>query len=141
MAKFDLNQRVDVVNAVSEKYYGKEFALGSNDCVHMIAHGLREYGLKSSLHRFGSYSTPAGARRALKRAGYDSLIEAVRDQGFFELDGAAMAWPGDIIAMKAEDDDGVALAWMASNGRAFGFWNGIGQYFQPHEFEAAWRVA
>lgn len=140
MAEFDLNKRTDVVSAVADKYTGREFSLGSDDCVHMIAFGLREYDIKTSLHKFGSYSTPAGARRALKRAGYDSLIEAVRGHGFFELEGASFAWPGDIIALKAEDSEDVALAWLASGGRAFGFWRGIGQFFQPHEFVAAWRV-
>lgn len=138
---FDLTKRVAVLEAVASKYNMKPLTLGSDDCVHMIAYGLNQYGLKTSLLKYGSYSTPAGAKRALLKAGFADLPEAVAGQGFWKLDAAALAWPGDIIALKAETGDDVALAWMASNGRAFGFWNGCAQYFQPLAIEAAWRVA
>lgn len=137
---FDMTERVRVIEAVAKKYSGKPFALGTDDCVHMISFGLKEYGIKSSLLKYGSYTSPVSARRALKKAGFNSLIDAVPAQGFVELDAPALAWPGDIIAMPPEGDDDVALAWMASNGRAFGFWNGHAQYFQPLAFRAAWRV-
>jgi len=138
--QFDIEKRVKVVEAVAEKYQGRPLVLGSDDCVHMVGFGLKEYGLKVSLLKYGSYETPAGARRALKKAGFKSLRDAVPAQGFVEI-SPSMAWPGDIIAMKSEDDEDVALAFMASNGRAFGFWAGHAQYFQPLAFEAAWRVS
>lgn len=138
---FDIEKRVQVIEAVAAKYTGRPLVLGSDDCVHMIAFGLKEYGIKTGLSKYGDYTTPAGARRALRKAGYMSLTEAVSGHGFFELDAPAMAWPGDIIAMPSDDDEHQALAWMASNGRAFGNWNGIFQYFQPLAFKAAWRVA
>lgn len=137
---FDLNKRIEVLDAIVSRYDGKPFELGDNDCVHMIAYGLNKYGLKKGIVKYGSYSTEAGARRALRKAGFSSLIEAVRGQGFWELDAPAMAWPGDIIAMQGVDSDDVALAWMASNGRAFGFLNGVAQFLQPLAIEAAWRV-
>ena len=62
------------------------------------------------------------------------------EQGFVEI-APSFAWACDIIALKAEGTDDVALAFMASNGRGFGFWNGRAQFFQPLAFEAAWRVA
>lgn len=129
-----------MIEAVAAKYNGRPMALGSDDCVHMVAFGLKELGLKISLLKYGSYETEAGARRALKKAGFTNLTEAVSAQGFVKLDAPALAWPGDIIAMKSEDGGDVALAFMASGGRAFGFWNGAAQYFQPLAFEAAWRV-
>jgi hypothetical protein len=136
---FSIEQRVKMLGEVAERYQGKPFDLGSDDCVHMITFGLKQLGLKVSLMKHGSYNTPAGARRALKKAGFNSLLEAVPAQGFVEI-APSMAWPGDIIAMKAKDDEDVALAFMGSNGRAFGFWNDHAQYFQPLAFEAAWRV-
>lgn len=125
-----------------ERYDGRELVLGSDDCVHMISYGLHLLGCKkSSLVKAGSYKTEAGALRALRRAGYANLKEAVAGQGFFELDAPAFAWPCDILAMKAVGTDDVALAFMASNGRGFGFFDGKAQFFQPLAIETAWRVA
>ncbi len=137
---FDLAKRTEVVSAVATKYDHAPFELGTeNDCVHMIDFGLKEYGIKTSLSRRGSYSTEAQARRAMKRAGFDSLADAVDAEGFMRLESAATAWPGDIIAFKGDNGD-IALAWMASEGRAFGFLNGYAQFVQPIQIEAAWRV-
>lgn len=137
---FDLNKRIEVMSAVSSKYDGVDFELGTdNDCAHMIAYGLKQYGLKCSIDKYGTYRTEAGARSRLRKAGFSSLMEAVDAQGFFRLESAALAWPGDIIAFKGDNDD-VALAWMMSNGRAFGFMDGKAKFVQPLSIEAAWRV-
>lgn len=137
---FTLEQRVAMVNAVRDKYDNQDFVLGSMDCVHMINYGLGQLERAVNLIKLGSYSTPAGARRALRKAGFASLREAVTGQGFYELDAPSMAWPGDILALPPAEDEDVALAWMASNGRAFGFWQGKAQFFQPIAFETAWRL-
>jgi hypothetical protein len=137
---FDLQQRTTMLEEVVKKYSGTKFELGSDDCVHMINYGLQQLGRPVNLIKLGSYSTPAGARRAMRKAGYASLREAVTGQGFFELDAPAMAWPGDIIAMPSVEGEDVALAFMASNGRAFGFWQDTAQFFQPLAFETAWRI-
>ena len=129
------------MSAVRDKYNGCSFELGSeNDCAHMIAFGLKRYGLKCSIDKYGSYSTEAGARARLHKAGFSSLADAVDGLGLFRLESAAFAWPGDIIAFKSDDDD-IALAWMMSNGRAFGFFAGVAQFVQPLSIETAWRVA
>lgn len=138
---FDLNKRTEVVSAVAAKYDGQTFELGTEfDCAHMIDFGLNLYGLKTSLARRGSYSTEKQARRALLRAGFNSLADAVDAEGFHRLDAPALAWPGDIIGFRGDNDD-IALAWMANEGRAFGFLDGIAKFVTPHKIEAAWRVA
>lgn len=137
---FDIPKRTEVISKVAAKYDGKPFELGSEfDCVHMIDFGLREYGIKSSLPTRGSYHSETSAARALKRAGFSSLADAMDGEGFVRLDSPAFAWVGDILGLKGDNGD-IALVWMASEGRAFGFLDGVAQFVQPKQIEFAWRV-
>lgn len=137
-----LDLRVEAIAAVAERFEGKPLDLGKDDCIHMIAFGLKAMKVKTKtkLNKLGSYATAAGALRALRRSGFDSLRDAISGQGLKEI-APAFALPGDIIAMPAKEGEEVALAFAASGGRAFAFWNGKAQFVQPLEYVTAWRVA
>lgn len=142
MPKTSPDERVEAMRLVAERFEGKALELGKDDCIHMIAFGLKAMDVrtKDKLNKLGPYSTAAGARRALRRSGHASLVDAISAQGFEQI-SPSMVWEGDILALPANEGEEPALAFAFSGGRAFAFWNGRAQTIQPHEYVTAWRVA
>lgn len=139
----DWNRRVEIAQAAVDRFCGYPVAMGERDCVRLAAFVLRAAGYPVSLVKAGSYSTLRGARRALTRAGFATLAEAVDAQGLTRIAPAAR-WPADIIAMPAEADDpfGCSLAVALTNGRILGLHHETGGFAlgQPTEFLTAWRL-
>jgi hypothetical protein len=132
-----LIKRVAAVEATIQRFDGRPLQYGRDDCVRMVAFGLRKQGVKVSLLGGGRYSSALGAVKALKRAGYSDLVAAVDGQGLNQIAPAA-ALPGDVLALPAEQFGG-ALFLAVGNGRAFGYFDGRFQVGQPHLFVTAWR--
>lgn len=133
-------RRVDAVQATIDRFRDKPLKLGTDDCVRMAAFALRKQGVKASLLKAGSYSSETGARRAMKRLGYETLADALDALGLPRIAPAACL-PGDILSLRAADGDDLALAVAVGNGRALGFWEaaGVCTVFQPLAYHAAWR--
>ncbi|MBM3929014.1 MAG: hypothetical protein FJ335_11245 [Sphingomonadales bacterium] len=116
----EIERRVAAVMATWDHFRGRPFAFGRVDCVKLCAWHLRQMGRRvTGIGRAGSYRTALSARRALVRAGFASLAEAVTAAGLIEIAPAA-ALPGDI--MLTPSVDGMeALTIVAGNGMVIGF--------------------
>lgn len=132
-------RRVEAVQATIDRFRDKPLKLGTDDCVRMAAFALRKQGVRASLLKAGSYSSEVGARRVMKRLGYETLADAVDALGLPRI-APAMALPGDILSLRSKEGD-VALTVAVGNGRVLGFWEaaGVCTVFQPVEYGDAWR--
>lgn len=133
----DLLYRTACAELTLAQFITMPFAWGRHDCARMTAAHVRRMGHAVSLAMFGGYTSLNGARRALKRAGYDSL-EAVLDARFDRI-APASAWVGDIVAMEGKDGL-AALAVRLSNGRILCTHNGGFAIAHPKVMLAAWRI-
>lgn len=111
--------RKKATDATLEKFGGRPFALGSVDCAKMAAFHLRQFGHKIRLSKAGQYKTVLGAKAALRRMGYESLVEAMDGHGFERIAPAA-ALLGDVISLPAEHDLAGLGIWLG-NGNALAF--------------------
>lgn len=133
----DLIRRRDSVEALIRQYSGAPFAWGRNDCVRLVARHLRALGHRVSLVKAGSYRSELGAVRALKRAGFDRLEDAL-DARFVRINPAE-AFVGDIIGLES-GGEWPALTLACGHGRVFGFISDVAAVMQPKSFKTAWRV-
>jgi hypothetical protein len=140
-------RRVAAAQATLDKWQGVAFEWGRADCVRLAAAHLRNMGHKVSLSKGGAYGSVLSARRALKRAGFDSVADAVDGQGFARIPPAS-ALVGDLLMLPGSDDgdteiEGMgALAVALGNGRVL-MWHPDADgatVCQPVEYQAAWRV-
>jgi hypothetical protein len=138
----NLVRRVAAAEATLAAFRDKPLVWGVCDCARMAAFTARQLGVRAPLSRFGRYSTAAGAQRALKRQGFDTLAEAVDSLGLLRIPPAA-ALPADLIALDAEDG-GVALTVHLAHDRVLGFAELDGRHvagvLKPTGFVCAWRV-
>ncbi|HTN39753.1 MAG TPA: hypothetical protein VLZ84_01290 [Asticcacaulis sp.] len=133
----EMIHRINCASETLAQYIDARFQWGRRDCVRMCASHVRRMGHKVSLVKAGEYSSLAGAKAALKRAGYETL-EAALDARFDPIAPAA-ALPGDIIALPS-DIQFPALAIRLSNNAVLHTSNGGFAISQPLAFVAAWRV-
>ena len=134
--------RRSAAQACLDRFAGQAFAWGRSDCARLAAFALRGLGHNPRLARFGTYSTAIGARRALKRAGFDTIEAALDGMGLPRIPPAA-ALPGDIIALPSADDEAwPALCVALGGGRVLGFHGevGLAVVMQPEVWGLAWRV-
>lgn len=130
--------RRDAAQAAVDRFDGRPFAWGKNDCVRLSAFVLRQLGHKPNLARAGSYSSLLGAKRALARTGFATLDAALDALGLPRIPPAA-AVVGDIVGLPGLDD-WTALTIAVGNGRVLGFMEGRGGIMQPNAPLTAWRV-
>lgn len=135
--------RRDAAQATLDAFVGRRFAWGSADCVRLAAFAARQLGHPAPLAKAGRYRTEAAARQALKRAGFDTLQQAL-DKLFFQIPPAA-ALPGDILACRGVVEVDGAAPWPClmvamGSGLAVGFHEGECKVLRPIELVAGWRV-
>jgi hypothetical protein len=139
-AKPPLVRRTEITQATLDRFIGKSFAYGRADCVQMAAFHLKAMGHTVLLSKGGQYRSALGAGKAIRRAGYASLAEALDAMGLERIPPAA-ALPGDIIAIptaaKLE-----CLMIVLGNGRALGWVDEVPEasVLQPVMYETGWRV-
>ncbi|KQM65783.1 hypothetical protein ASE75_06010 [Sphingomonas sp. Leaf17] len=134
-------RRRDAAQATLARFGDVPLKLGKNDCVRMGAFALRQMGHRPQLGRAGSYSTPIGAVRALKRAGYASLADALDGLGLARIAPAA-ALPADILLLASEGPLDGAIAVVLGNGRALAYHQHAegAVVVHPVDVVSAWRV-
>lgn len=134
-------RRQQAAQAAVARFKAQPWQLGKNDCVRLAAFVLRKMGHRPQLGKAGSYTTGAGALRALKRAGHATLAEALDALGLERIPPAA-ALPADIVMIPGEAPLDGALTIAVGNGRVLGFHEDVGaaEILQPVEFITAWRV-
>lgn len=133
-------RRVTAAQATLDRFKDRPFAFGKDDCARMAVFHLRRFGMKPRIAKAGSYSTLLGARRALARAGFTSLADAVDAQGLLRTEPAS-AVVGDLLMLPGCDELG-ALAVALGNGRVLAWHEDAAGacVLQPVEFVTAWRV-
>lgn len=117
----DLERRAQAVRATLSHWQGKPFAYGAVDCVKVGAWHLRQMGhhLTLGLAKAGTYRSAKGAKRALTRAGHDSVAAALLTAGLEQIP-LAMALPGDLVL--AEGSHGLeSVGILIGNGAIAGF--------------------
>lgn len=112
-------RRRDAAQATLDAYRGKPLAYGRHDCARMAAMALRHLGYKPGLAKAGAYNSAAGALRALKRRGFDSLPAALDAIGLPRIAFAA-GLPADIVQLRS-DGHLDALGVLLGNGRVLAF--------------------
>lgn len=122
-------------------YLDRPFQPGKYDCVRLAAFVLRARGWRPRLARGGSYTTMAGAYRALRRAGFETLAAAIDAAGLERIPPLARL-PCDIVMVPADGPFDGALHVAVGNGRTIGYHEDVegAAVLQPIEFVAAWRV-
>ena len=137
----EMIRRQQAAQAAVDRFKGQPWQLGKNDCVRMAAFVLRKMGHRPQLGKAGTYSTGAGALRALKRAGFDTLAEALDALGLERIPPAA-ARVADIVMIPAGEPFDGALTIAVGNGRVLGFHenSSAAEVLQPVEVIAAWRL-
>lgn len=132
----DMQRRAAAAQATLDRFAGKAFAWNAQDCVRMAAFHLRRLGHKPQLARAGSYRCALGARRALARAGHDSIAAAIDALGLPRIPMAA-AIVGDVGMLPSDAETDAALGAVIvclGNGRWLGFAADAGHrcvVFQP----------
>lgn len=115
----DYIERVKAAQATKDYFYGRLLDWGTVDCLQIAAHCLEQLGHNKPTKSVRAYSTERGAIRALKVAGYASLVEAVNDYGLTPIPPAA-AMAGDIIAYPGVGFGGYALGIALGDNKILG---------------------
>lgn len=139
--------RANAAQATIDRFFGKPFIWGTNDCVQMAAFIVRQLGHPDPLAGVKPYATMRNARKAMKAAGVEAF-DAYLDNRF-QRQGYASALPGDIIGVPGQfQEDGevsVQLGVAIGQGRVlvFGDPDGNGHVCGYHNVNIAthcWRV-
>lgn len=138
----DLLARVAAIEATKAHYEGRPFQWGRVDCARVAVSHMRRLGRRTrNVGKAGSYDSALGAKRALRRAGYDNLAEALDGQGLARIP-AASALPGDLIVVPGSDSLDAIGVWVGT-GAALMFHEeaeGLVTMILNHPPETAWRV-
>lgn len=136
-----MKRRMAAIEACQERFLGKTYEPCKRDCLKLVKHALHTVGRRVGLTKGVTYSTEAGAVKALRRLGFKTLIEAVDASDLVRI-APAMALPGDVLALQSgEEGFGCALALFLGNGKAMTFVGGVcvqGPLGEPPL--AAWRL-
>jgi len=132
--------RVQAVEACIERFAGKPYEPGKRDCAIMAAHLLHQFGIKVSVLKGATYKSEAGALRAMRRAGFNNILEAVDSLGLTRI-APARAMVGDLVGMPSACAFGCSLAVSIGNRRLLGIYGDVFQVVEPHQYQTAWRVS
>lgn len=137
----EMLKRQKVAQAVVDRFKGKPFQYGKNDCARLAAMALRKMGHRSPMAQAGIYHSPLGAVRAMNRLGHADLATALDSIGLERIAPAA-ALPADLILIPGEGAFGGALVMAVGNGRVIGYHEDCvgAEVLQPVEYLAAWRL-
>lgn len=135
-----LVKRQRAVTATQQKFTGKTFTLGSVDCAKLVGFHLKRLGYKVPFSKGGSYKTPLQAQAALRRAGYETLMDALDGLGLERIAPAA-ALLGDVVSFDSGHKIG-ALGVVVGNGNMLAFHESheLPVIMTMGKIDAAWRV-
>lgn len=141
--KPELVRRQQALERTMQRFGGKPFKMGENDCVKLARFHLKAMGHRT-LPSTGHYSTAAGAAAQLKKQGVRNLVQLL-DKHLDRISPASML-PGD-LAMPPSDPEAPAaklgtILVMAS-GRKFIGWHPDHEalaVMDVHQIDAAWRA-
>lgn len=135
-----LQIRHAAIEATMARYRDQPFAWGSVDCAKIAGFHLTQMGYAIRIAKAGSYKTPLGARRALRRLGYATLGQMADDIGLTPIAPARMLL-GDLAEIPGDNPIGTICLY-AGNGNLFGFHQDHPSLvtLQPQQILRAWSV-
>ncbi|WP_374649110.1 hypothetical protein [Rhizorhabdus sp.] len=136
-----LEKRVVAAQLLLDEWRDRPFSWKKGvTCVRLTAAHLRRMGYVPPLAKAGRFASALGARRALERAGFASLSDALDSMGLERI-APASAIVGDIIELPGEAPFN-ALTVAMGNGRVLGFHQDMegAAVLQPSDYIGAWRV-
>ena len=101
---------------IATEWMGRDFALGSQDCAHLVMALRAEMGAPITF-KGTKYSTEKGALRALKKLGYSDLDGACDALLGARLETPLFANYGDIVMVPGEGALAGGLGIMLNDGR------------------------
>lgn len=138
-----LVSRIAAAQATIDRFLDQEFQWGANDCAHLAAFAIRSLGHADPLAKIDSYGTRRNALKAMRRAGITSFADHIERLGFEPI-APAMALPGDIVGIPADQDDEakgwVALGVAIGQDRVLAFADGRCRWGPTSACSHAWRV-
>lgn len=117
-----LLQRHAVTAETLKRWQGRAFAWGTADCARLVLCHLKRCGARPVLGKAGTWRSAVGAARALERAGFARLADALDAVPLARIAPAA-AMQGDIVALPSEDRFD-ALGIVLGNGRVLSWIEG-----------------
>lgn len=135
-----LERRHAAIEATMIRFRDRPFAWGKVDCAKVAAFHLKKLGHKILISKAGSYTSPLGATRALRRLGFATLAEMADGIGLTEIPHSRMLL-GDIAEIEGDSPLG-SICLYAGNGNLFGFHeehSGL-VTLQPQKILRAWSV-
>ena len=114
-----LERRHAAIEATMARYRDKPFQWGKVDCAKVAAFHLKKLGHRILISKAGSYQSPLGAARAIRRLGYSTLAEMADGIGLTPIPYSRMLL-GDIAEVEGESAIG-AIGIYAGNGNIFCF--------------------
>lgn len=99
---------------------------GSLDCLTLAFSILDAAGLDHP--QLPKYTTAAGGIRAMKKAGFNNLVEVVDSLGLQRI-GAAQVLPADLVAIRADSFGGYALGCVVGPDKIMAFIEHDGRIF------------
>lgn len=119
-----LERRADALEATRAKFDGRRFSFrNGRDCARKFQFFMKALGRPIPAAGAGKYSDAAGAKRAIRRLGFESLPDFI--DAHLERKPFASILLGDIVQLPAAG----ALAELG----AIGIWMGSGTAYMYHE--------
>jgi hypothetical protein len=119
-----LERRTHALERTRAKFDGRRFSFrNGRDCARMFQFFMKELGRPIPAAAAGTYSDGKGAKRAIRRLGYESLPDFI--DAHLEQIPFASILPGDIVELPAAG----ALADLGS----IAIWMGSGTAYMYHE--------
>jgi hypothetical protein len=139
----DLPARQAITGETIKRWQGRAFAWGTADCARLVLCHLKRCGARPALGTAGTWRSALGAARALGRAGFANLGEALDAVGLPRI-APAFAMIGDVVQLPSPDRF-EALGIVLGNGRVLAWIEGADDHgctvLQPLLPPlAAWRV-
>ena len=142
-----MERRKEAAEACILRFADKPYDAGTRDCTIMARHLLHKLGLKVPFAKGVRYSSERGGLKFLKRAGFDTLIEAVDSLGLPRI-APASALIGDLIALPTQSPLGsLAICIGPMQFLAYGEdfagatrISGVTQFVEDDKGPCAWRT-
>lgn len=94
-------RRALAAEACITRFADRPYEPGKRDCTLMARHCLHKLGLKVPFAKGIRYESELGGVRALKKAGFSNLVDAVDSLGLPRI-GPASALPADLVALPTD---------------------------------------
>lgn len=105
-----------------EAYLGRPFSWGDADCLHLATYCLKRLGYAPDFDKAGPYDTETGALRALLRAGFRSVEDAIDDLvGKDKRIDPLQAVVGDVLGFSDGSELLLSMTVSVGHGKVLGF--------------------